>query len=285
MANKQPENKLERISDITRNTIDLLKIKQAHPELYRPIPTGLDELDKIIVGIEDATFTVIGGEAKAGKSSFLLHIAGAIAAANRGKVIFYSLEELKDQIGRRSLSKLSMVTSRPMMRKLLLTEANFADMEEQQKKLEKLDLWVDDGITQAEWIINYALETGAKYVFADYLQLMTDRVGKNDGWERYNDISRMFLEARNKHNLTFIISYQIGKSGTAFGTTSIYRDADLVIEVGGKGKDKMLNKEVPGLLSIRVLPSRICLGGSCNVYFNGDYNRFSNEPYTTDLFM
>jgi len=283
MAKKIQPSNLEPIGVIARREIDELKYKQAHPELFRPIPTGLTDLDKIISGITESTFTVVGGSAKAGKSTMLLHLGTAIAASGRGKTLFYSLEEIRGQIGQRSLSRLSMKTSRTMMRELTMTDTNFVDLEIHQRELEKIDLLVDDGITEAEQIINYAIQEKAKFVVCDYLQLMTDRMGNDDGWERWDAISRKFVNARNQHKIAFIISYQIGDSGKAYGTRSIYRDADLILEVS-QAKDELMQRELQSELLIKVKPSRVCLGGKCTVYINGAYNRLSDIPTDSGMF-
>jgi len=66
---------LKRVDEITRSVIDETRRKQEHPEDFRPIKTNLEDLDKIIGGITEDDYVVIGGKFKTGKTALALHIA------------------------------------------------------------------------------------------------------------------------------------------------------------------------------------------------------------------
>jgi hypothetical protein len=140
-----------------------------------------------------------------------------------------------------------------------------------------MDLWVEDSVFEADLMIAQALEDGATVVVVDYFQLLNDVGNKRNENEttRMDQISRKFIEARNKHGITFIIAYQVGDNNKAYGTRSVYRDADLIIEISPEEKG-VAGRPEEGLINVRVHPSRICHGGKCQLSFSGAHSRVAN---------
>jgi len=276
------DGRLAHIGDIARQVIDNLRIKQSDPDKYGPIPTGLTKLDAIIHGVSEGQYICIGGKAKIGKTSFLLHTAMAVAASGRGKVHYYTLEELQEAMGIRTMTMLSTKTNRDMIKTLMLTEYNFEDLERQCEILKDIDLFVDDGVTEGDMIIAKAIEEDAAFVFIDYMQLMTEMAAKEQNFQMWDTISRKFVKARNRTGITFVIAYQIGDNNKAYGTRSLYRDADLIIEVE-KAMDYITKEEIPGELILHVQRSRIAQEDSCSVAFSGVHGRLFNHADLNDM--
>jgi len=277
---------LQRIDDVTRTVIDEARRKQEHPEDFRPIKTNLEDLDAIIGGITEGLYVVVGGAFKTGKSSLALHIATALAASGRGRTEFYSLEELRDQMGTRSLVRLTDKVDRTMMRNLVLQKQHFDELESAQNLLKegKVNLWLDDGLSQVEVIIKTSTDNGAKFVIVDYLQLLESKTGHRDSYvQQWDEISAQFVRARNQTKITFIVVYQIGEQGKAYGSRAVYRDADLIIEVERK-IDIVTEKELEELIHINVRRSRICMSGECDLAFSGAHSRVGNIlPLNLDM--
>ena len=276
----------QRVDEITRSVIDEIRRKQEHPELYRPIRTNLEDLDKIIGGITEGIYVVIGGKHKTAKSTLSLHLATVLAASKRGKTSYYSLEELRSQMGTRSLVRLTERTDRTMMRELVLQEEHFEELEAAHKMLTdgKVDLWIEDAEFAAEKIIAASLKDGSKFVVVDYLQLLQSKMARNDDYTRWDAISAQFVRARNEHGICFIVVYQIGDSGKAYATRSVYRDADLIIEVERK-TDLVTEKELEEFIHVKVRRSRICPAGECDLSFSGAHSRVGNVPALDTLIL
>jgi len=270
---------LKRVDEITRSVIDETRRKQEHPEDFRPIKTNLEDLDKIIGGITEDDYVVIGGKFKTGKTALALHIATAIATSKRGRVDYYCLEERQAQIGIRSLVRLTEKTDKTTMRQLLLQEEHFNELEIAQKMLAdgKVDLWLEDVEFTVEKIIETTIKNKARFLVIDYLQLLqSSRRGKDD-YTRWDAISAQFLRARNEHSLCSIVVYQIGKSGEAYATSAIYRDADIIIEIERK-KDIVTEKDLEEFIHVNVRRSRVCAGDECDISFSGAHSRVGNVP-------
>ena len=270
---------LERLDALTERTLKDIQYRQANPDLFRPILTHLDDLDELIGGLMEAEFTVIGGKAKVGKSSILLHLAMAIATSGRGRVDYYSLEEMKRQMAIRALTKQTKVTNRTMIRKLILQEYHLDELQEAHNSIAdaNIDLWIADNIFTPEEIIERTIAPGSvtRFIAIDYLQLMMLEKEPQKDYLKWDKISAMLLRARNEYGIGIIMTYQIGDNDMAYGTRSIYKDADLLIEVDRK-VDKITEKEEPESMTVKILRSRVCGSGKCELGFDPAHSRVHN---------
>ncbi|MGD1872970.1 MAG: replicative DNA helicase [Mastigocoleus sp.] len=71
-------------------------------------PTGLDELDKLIIGFETGTLTIIGGRPSMGKSQVALFLALQMILLHNLPVVIFSLEMTKKQLEYRLWSLVSV---------------------------------------------------------------------------------------------------------------------------------------------------------------------------------
>lgn len=264
-----------RLSIVSRDVIDTLRVHQADPDKYRPIRTNIDELDKKIGGIREAMYVGIGGPAKTGKTAFSQHIAIQLSVANRGKVATFMLEEIAEQMAVRSLTRTSAKVNRSMIFNLELTEDNFESLELAQIEIEKMEFYVGDVYFTADEIIRTCKKEGIKFAIVDYQQLLMDK-GSSSESERLNGISRKFVKSRNEDKITYIIVYQLNDDGKQLSSRSINRDADLIIEVSPMIDDRS-EKPVPGKMIITVKPSRMCKeAGNIPVDFSGAHSRVTS---------
>ena len=267
----------EQIAEVGSRVISDLEQRQKHPELYRPIPFGITQLTESAGGIVMPSYIAIGGGAKIGKTALAIHMAHIIGAAGRGTITFYTLEETQWQVGVRSLTKLTTSVNRNHIRDLVINENGFKELKEANSKLEKLDYYVENEIRTAEVIIAKAKKDGDKFIIVDYLQYLEDKVGKNEV-ERLREVSKMFVRARNNDKLTSIVIYQLGDSGKADYTRSVYKDADLIIEVY-PAIDTVTDTPKPGQLWLQILDSRQTeRTKKIPVSFEGAHNRITDMP-------
>jgi replicative DNA helicase len=150
------------------------------------------------------------------------------------------------------------------------------DIEQARASLEDVNLYVDDSVRSAAAIIKAARERGSKYVVVDYLQLLEDKYGHSEN-ERLEFVSRLFIAARNTDKITFIVVYQLNEKGKAHGTRSVYRDADMAIEIKSVD-DTVRTDKIDGVVSLVVLPSRIAPSGTgvINLAYSGAHSRITN---------
>jgi replicative DNA helicase len=276
--NMATNDKSQKINVIADEVIAETKKKMEHPDEYRPIKTNLDELDKAIGGLVYPAYYVIGGKWKSCKTILAQHLATVLAASSHGRVDYFMLEEIKEQIGLRSLTRLTTSVTRNQFRDLNINAIDWMDITRARSALENVDLWVDDSVRSAAAIIKAARERGSKYVVVDYLQLLEDKYGHSES-ERLEYVSRLFIAARNTDKITFIVVYQLNEKGKAHGTRSVYRDADMAIEIKSVD-DTVRTDKIDGVVSLVVLPSRIAPSGTgvINLAYSGAHSRISNIP-------
>jgi predicted ATP-dependent serine protease len=265
------------IGALSHLTLAEQKEWQEHPELHRPVRTNITKLDRAIGGFLEGSYVVIGGKWKSGKTTVAQHIATVLGVAKRGKVKYYLLEELKRQMAIRSMTRLTPAITRSDFRNVVLTEDNLAELEKAAKMLDAVDMEIDDGLNKMRMIIDDAIANKVTWAVVDYFQLLTDAIGRQEN-ERLDAVSRMIMEARNKFGITFIVIYQLNDRGKAHGTRSLYRDADMILEIKA-GEEENTEEEIPGSMFIDVLPGRSCPGGAhVEISFSGAHSRIMDMP-------
>ena len=94
---------------------------------YKPTPTGIKGLDEIIDGGLYPGLYIMGAVSSLGKTTFILQIADSIAESGRD-VIFFTLEQSKDELIAKSLSRLTrsmdMIKSGPLTSRQILYKVN-----------------------------------------------------------------------------------------------------------------------------------------------------------------
>ena len=265
------------IGKLSHETLAEMRLQQEHPELYRPIKWNITKLDRATGGILEGSYVVIGGKWKSGKTTVAQNIATVLGTAKRGLVLYYLLEEMKKQMAVRSMTRLSPTITRTHIRNVELDEDMFKELDMAANMLDSVNMEVDDGLTRVKDIIATAIERGARWVVIDYFQLLMDPVGRQEN-ERLDAISRMIMEARNKHGITFIVVYQLNDKGKAYGSRAVYRDADMILEIS-KGEEENTGEEIPGTMFVDVLPGRSCPGGAhVEISFSGAHSRIMDRP-------
>lgn len=168
----------------------------------KPISTGFSLLDKVLgpAGLYPGLF-VLGGTTGAGKTSFVLQVAGTIAASGR-PVLYVALEMSRYELIAKSISRITgeladggSLGAGTAYRDLLNGEINATIAKAQQKYTEKIapNMAVMEGLgdvgaasvrRMAEAIGN--LKGTPPVVIVDYLQIMAPRNPDSPGTERQN---------------------------------------------------------------------------------------------------
>ena len=80
----------------------VLALADVDPDRCRPVPTGVDELDRVLGGgLVPGSVTLLGGEPGVGKSTLLLQMLTAVARGG-ARVLLVSAEESAQQVRRRA---------------------------------------------------------------------------------------------------------------------------------------------------------------------------------------
>ena len=291
---------LTQLGALSANAVQLIRHRQKHPELYRPLKFGIPALEEVIGGIVLPSYVAIGGSQKRGKTTLATKIAKELTDVKGGindqrvvsvgdkepkplKVLYFHLEEVSFQFAVRMMTMITPTVTRTQIRDLTLTDNDIIELENASAELQPNQLFMADSIYTADQMIQMALDFEAQILIADTFNLLEDKTGDSDEAKRLAAVSRKFLKARNLHGLTSLIVYQLNDVGKSFGTRALGKDADLILELhGAKDANK---RNIDGQLSIKVLPSRQSAGTGSNpirVLFSGAKNTI--EPLNTNTF-
>lgn len=94
---------------ILKGHIEELERRQSLDGKVDGLSTGIESLDKVIMGLKDGGFYIVAGRPKMGKTTFVMNIADHVAVVQRECVLVYSLEMTKAQLMDKSLSSLGSI--------------------------------------------------------------------------------------------------------------------------------------------------------------------------------
>ncbi len=155
------------------------------------IATGLDDLDKMMGGLQKSDLIVLAGRPGMGKTALATNIAFNVANAwegnvrtdghtetvNGGVVGFFSLEMSAEQLATRIIAEQTAIPSN-QIRRGGISEADFEKIKDYSIRLQNLKLYVDEtgGLSIAQLAARarrLKRQRGLDVIVVDYLQLLT----------------------------------------------------------------------------------------------------------------
>ncbi len=291
---------------ITRTNMDAIEQLQKNSgRLVTGIPTGYDRFNEMTSGFQPQDLIIIAARPSMGKTSFMMNIAEAIAIPDSNgdprtptgrlySVGVFSLEMSKEQIGLRILSSESGVSNH-LIRGGMLSERNWRELTDAEKRLKKSRIFVDDtpGMDIMEMRAKarrLKMETGLDMVMVDYLQLMSVKGKVESRNQEISQISRGLKAIAKELNVPLISLSQLSRRpeqrtgdhrpqlADLRESGSIEQDADVVAFIY---RDEVYNKdtEEKGIAEIIIGKQRNGPIGDFKLVFRNDITKFFNyEP-------
>ena len=154
------------------------------------LATGLDDLDRLLGGLQPSDLVILAGRPAMGKTSLATNIAFNVARAWRGDVQtdgstktvdggivgFFSLEMSSEQLATRIVAEQSAVPSSDI-RRGKITEAQFSSIVEASREMQRVPLYVDQtgGLSVAQLAARarrLKRQRGLDLLVVDYIQLL-----------------------------------------------------------------------------------------------------------------
>ena len=234
------------ISGIVQNVFDNLSEAAASGNKIPGIPTGLADLDRMILGLNKSELILVAARPGMGKTSIALNMA-LHAAVNEGKTIaMFSLEMSREQLVSRLLSKAALIPSQNLMTGQL-TPQQWRNITDAAQTLSATDIRIDDNpsLTVSEMNAQCRRIPKLDLVIIDYLQLMQS-AGSGHTWsnesrtQAVSDISRMMKIMAKELNVPVICLSQLSRANESRQdkrpmlsdlreSGAIEQDADVVI--------------------------------------------------------
>jgi len=277
VKNMLPET-FERIDRLHKNKGEL-----------RGIPTGFDDLDMMLGGLQKSDLVILAARPSMGKTSFALNIALNAATDNNKKTVgIFSLEMSKDQLVDRLISSISHVDSY-RLRSGDLREEDFPAIGQAMATLDEAPIFIDDsvGISVMEMRAKarrLKMEYGLDLIIIDYLQLMGGNM--ENRVQEISEISRALKGLARELDIPVVALSQLNRAlemrpdkkpllSDLRESGSIEQDADVVMFVY---RDEYYNHDTErkNIADIIVRKHRNGPTGEISLYFSAGQMRFMN---------
>ncbi|MBQ4370550.1 MAG: replicative DNA helicase, partial [Oscillospiraceae bacterium] len=173
------------------------------------VSTGLPEVDRKILGLQNSNLVLVASRPGMGKTSFALNVALNVGKATGKTIAIFSLEMSREQLAMRLVSSEAQVDSQKLSTGRLQA-SEWKRIAAAAASISATDLMIDDNPTISVSDMNAQCRRlpNLGLVVVDYLQLMQSADGKNRSQENrvqaVSDISRMMKIMAKELNVPVI---------------------------------------------------------------------------------
>ena len=202
------EGGFARFADALKEAIDMASAAYQRDGQLSGLATGLDDLDRVMGGLQPSDLIILAGRPGMGKTSLATNIAFNIAKNYRfevqadgssktvdgGSVGFFSLEMSAEQLATRVVAEQAGVPSYKI-RRGDLREDEFTRLVIASQEMQAVPLYIDDtgGISIAQLVARarrLKRQRGLDLIIVDYIQLITGS-GKKGNENRVQEITEI----------------------------------------------------------------------------------------------
>ncbi len=243
------------LKDVLYENLQLIDAAAKNPGGLTGVTTGFIDLDKQTSGLQRSDLIILAARPSMGKTALALNIAQNAAIKGGAKVMIFSLEMPKTQLGQRLLAMEARVDSQKLKTGALERE----DWEKIQPALDKLyqaEIFIDDtpGINVME-IKNKCrrlkADKGLDLIIIDYLQIMGYEGRSDNRQQEITTICRFLKQLAREMDCPILLLSQLSRGpeqrtdhrpvlSDLRESGSIEQDADMVIFLY---RDSYYNKE------------------------------------------
>jgi replicative DNA helicase len=270
--------------------IDMLYHRE-NPSDVTGIPTGYNDLDERLSGMQEGDLIIVAGRPSMGKTAFALNIAEHVAVENQLPVAIFSMEMAGTQLALRMLGSIGRLDQHKL-RTGRLTDEDWNRLTSAVGKLHNAPVHIDE--TPA---LN-ALELRARarrlhrqygklgLVVVDYLQLMqASTIGENRATE-ISEISRSLKALAKELHVPVVALSQLNRGleqrpdkrpimSDLRESGAIEQDADVILFIY---RDEVYNRDTAEKGKAEIIISKQRNGpiGKVDLTFIGEFTRFEN---------
>ncbi|MBD3247765.1 replicative DNA helicase [Candidatus Falkowbacteria bacterium] len=272
----------------------------------RGIPTGFNDLDGLLAGLQKSDLVILAARPSVGKTTFALDIARMAAIKSRQNVGIFSLEMSKEQLVDRMLCAQAGVSLWKMRTGKLSDreeDNDFSKIGQAMGELSEAHIYIDDEPNNAIMDIRakarrLKMDRGLGLLIIDYLQLMEGRGKYSDNRvQEVSEISRGLKGIARELDIPVLALSQLSRAVEQTSPAipklahlresgSIEQDADVVMFVYRKAADRNYNfeelsEEDKSSTQIIIAKHRNGPTGVAHLYFDQNSVSFKNlETHT-----
>ena len=215
--NRTKDDSLKKIEEYVGPTLDRLEeLSKKQGELIG-ISSGFKAVDGVTQGLQKEDLIVIAGRPSMGKTSLAMNIAENVAKDEDGCVLVFSLEMSSESLTSRMLASMAGI-SQQSFKSANLTDRQWEKTIQQAKKLENMDIHIDDKPNISPMEIRakarrlakkHRNNGGVKLIVIDYIQLMQMPGRTENRVNELSDISRSLKYLAKEVNAPVIVLSQL----------------------------------------------------------------------------
>ena len=291
---------LQRINEIVIQTFDRLdELNSRTDQEYSGLPTGIRELDRVIMGLNKTDLILLASRPGMGKTSFSLNIAEHVGIVKNKKVAIFSLEMSKEQLVSRMLSTQAKISGQNL-RLGKLSEKEWMSLIEAGDVLSKAPIYIDDtpGITIPEMKAKLRRLGDVDLVIIDYLQLMSSPKRIDNRVQEISEITRNLKIMAKELDVPVLTLSQLSRASEQRAdhkpmlsdlrdSGSLEQDADIVMFLyreGYYGSNEVSEEGDKNHGECIVAKNRHGETRTVDLHWQGEYMRFTaQEAYRSDF--
>jgi replicative DNA helicase len=254
------------------------------------VPTGFNDLDQLLGGLQRSDLLIVAGRPGMGKTSWLLS-AALNAGLSGARIAVFSMEMSNEQLVQRLVSTETGINTHSL-RLGRLDDREWALFVEATDRLSKLHIYLDDTPALSPLQLRskcrrLSSEHGLDLVIVDYLQLMSAETGHSDNRvQEISFISRNLKQLARELHVPVLAAAQLSRAveqrqdkrpqlSDLRESGSIEQDADIVMFIY---RDEVYNEntERPNEADIIVAKHRNGPTGTVALYFLKEQTKFGN---------
>lgn len=270
----------------------------------RGIPLHYPKLDKLMQGISNGHFIIVGARPGAGKSTFMCNWIHRLITKSHCRVGFFSMEMTKEQVASKILGIASKVNSEKVEEGSLNPD-EFMRIHEAQEEFKNYPLIIEeqDALPVSQFIARarrMIATDGVNVIFLDYLTRLKGEGRFNSKQEEVMSISKALCAFAKEANIPLICIAQLNRDvekseakraprksdlaqsgqieADAHSILMLYRPApDKEYDVEGKEIKTLGNLE--NLLKVFIVKNRFGKEGVVDFYFDGSTGIYEEIDY------
>jgi len=300
ISQKSRPKKFVPIKDELKDAYERIEKLHQGEKSLRGVPTGFEELDNYLSGLQKSDLIILGSRPSLGKTSLCLDVARNAAVKNKIPVGIFSLEMSRDQIIDRLIAAQAQVTLWKLRTGRLTEDIEFEMIQEALDRLSQAPIFIDDtpsaNIVQIRSMARrLQAEYGLGLLVVDYLQLIQPRTNTDNMVQAMTEVSRGLKSLARELEVPVLAAAQLSRAveqrevkiprlADLRESGSIEQEADVVLFIYRKDRDKLkVSPEEENIAEIIIAKHRNGPLGTVQLKFDADKASFrSIERFHTE---
>ncbi len=204
------------IKDVLDNYYERIDLLAQRSDEVFGLLTGLDDLDKVLGGMQRSDFLIVAGRPGMGKTGFLIGAMKHAALKHKKHIAMFSLEMSSEQLVQRLIAQETGIDSQ-RLRSGKLKENEWSLLMAAMDSLSNAKIYLDDtpAITPLQMRTKCRrldMEVGLDLVIVDYLQLMSGDYRTDNRVQEVSNISRNLKVMARELNVPVLAAAQLSRA-------------------------------------------------------------------------